>query len=65
MKEDIIDNTIELIANLDTFAINELRETVPYTKWQMLGVFNTLVADNVIELVEQSENIFEKRYRKI
>lgn len=65
MKEDIIDNTIELIANLDTFTINELRETVPYTKWQMLGVFNTLIADNVIELVEQSENIFEKRYRKI
>lgn len=65
MKEDVIDNTIELIANLDTFTINELRETVPYTKWQMLGVFNTLIADNVIELVEQSENIFEKRYRKI
>jgi hypothetical protein len=65
MKEDVIDNTIELITNLDTFTINELRETIPYTKWQMLGAVNTLIADNVIELVEQSENIFEKRYRKI
>ena len=64
MKEDVIDNTIELITNLDTFTINELRETVPYTKWQILGAFNTLVTNNVIELVEHSENIFEKRYRK-